>query len=133
MRESRYAPCGCFRCAPRVGFAASTVTASENNATTTLLLVVPTQQTLPGGGFEDVVDALARQRRALEVLFRADAFAHVLALVGREEFLRPLAHLLLRHGVVAQVLFEPDQDDGHAGAALEDFGMPVWRDRVLVS
>jgi hypothetical protein len=30
----------------------------------------------------------------------------------------------LRDGVVAEILFEADENDRYAGAAFEDFGMP---------
>lgn len=79
--------------------------------------MVATQQTLPGGGFEDVVYAFACERRAFKVLLRANALANILAFFGREEFFRALAHFFLRHRVVAKIFLQADQDDGDSGAA----------------
>lgn len=97
----------------------------HNAATPPLLRSISRQQALPCRSFKDVIHAFAGQGRALEVLLRADALAHVLALVGGEELLAAFAHFFLRHGVVAQVLFQADEDDGNAGAALNDLGVPM--------
>lgn len=80
---------------------------------------------MSGCRLENIVDALTCERGAFEVLFRADAFAHVLAFIACEELFGAFAHFLLRHGVVAEILFEADQNYGDPRAALEDFGMPV--------
>lgn len=84
------------------------------------------EQALSRRRLEHVVYTFAGERRALEVLFRADPFPHFLTLLRCQEFLRAFAHLFLRYGIVAEVLFQADEDDGDVGAALEDFGVPRW-------
>lgn len=80
---------------------------------------------MPRRGFEDVVDTLARERRALEVLLRADAFAHVLALFRSKELFGPFPHLFLCHRVIPKVFLQTDEDYRDPRAALQDFGMPA--------
>lgn len=72
----------------------------------------------PRSSLEHVIDALARQAAALEILPRANGILHVIALLPRGEAEALLAHLLLRGRVLAEVLFQRHQDQRYRGAAL---------------
>lgn len=90
-----------------------------------------TKQTLPCSCLKNVVHTLACQATALEVLFCADPFPHVIPFLYCDEFLRRLSHFFLRYRVVAEILFQPHKDDGDIGTAVEDFGMPESNALVL--
>eukprot|EP00964_Phaeocystis_antarctica_P112413 scaffold76587_cov73-Phaeocystis_antarctica.AAC.3 len=66
--------------------------------------------------FEDIPEALLRERRALEVLDRADLLGHVHALLRGDGRLVLLAQLGHRVRVGAQVELRPHADDRHARA-----------------
>lgn len=96
----------------------------KDDAAAAPLLSVRAQQALPRGRLKDVVHSLTRQRGAFEVFLRLYPPSHVFAFFRREELFGAFAHLFLRYGIIAEVLFQADEDYGHAGAAIEDFGVP---------
>lgn len=107
-----------------------TFSRSQYDATPRLLFSISAQQTLPCRRLKHIVHAFARQRRAFEVLLGLDPPSDFFAFIGVDEFLATFAHLFLCNGVVAEIFFQADENDGDAGAAFEDFGMPNKVDGV---
>lgn len=103
-----------------------TVQSLENHAARFLPLVKG-QQRRAGGRFEDVVDTLARQRRALEVFAGSNLCCRVVAFFGRHELERLLAHLLDSQWIFAKIFLQPDQDDRHAWASFLCFADPLYQ------
>lgn len=83
----------------------------QDDAAPGALAALEGQQRGAGRGLEDVVDALAAQAGALEVLAGVDLPGDGLALLRRDEAHGLLAHLLDGDGVLAQVLLQADEDD----------------------
>lgn len=79
---------------------------------------ISTKQTLPRSSLKHIINALASQTRALQILLSLNSSPHLLPLFRDKEALAAFAHFLLRYRVVSQILLEPDEDDGHAGAAV---------------
>jgi hypothetical protein len=91
---------------------------SKHDAAPRRFLLIDRQQRRARRRFKNIVDAIARQRTALEVLPRADNFLHIAALLGCREAERLLAHFFLRKGIFAQVLLQPNEDNRDALTAL---------------
>ena len=79
---------------------------------------------------EDVLDTVAGLGGALDVLVRANLGRHCLALGGRHGRLLVLSELLDDAGIIAQVLFAPDQDDRQALAEVDHLGNPLGKNRA---
>ena len=76
------------------------------------------------GGLENVVDTLTRQARALEVFPRADFIFHVFASFSAHKFKTLLSLLFLGYGVIAKILLQANEDDGHTGTPFTGFFSP---------
>lgn len=76
--------------------------------------------------FKDFADALAGLGGALEVSDGADLLCDGHALFGRDGALGGLAEFVDDLGVVSEVLFAADEDDGEVLAEVEHFGDPLF-------
>lgn len=97
----------------------------QNHTAAAALAILKRQEGGARGGLENVVDALAAEAGALEVALGTDLPGDDLAVVGGDEAERLFAHLLDGDGVIAEVLFEADEDYGDAGAEVHDFCDPL--------
>ena len=71
------------------------------------------------------LEALLRQRRALEVFVHAKLLLQLHALLVRDGRLVLLLHAGNKVGVVAEIKLGAHENDGHAGAVVAHFGIPL--------
>jgi len=83
------------------------------------------ETSVPYGFVEDTLQIPLRQRGALEVFDGFDLFGDRQRLLIRHRLHLFRAQVFCRRFVFAEVELRADEDDGHVGRVMFDFGMPL--------
>lgn len=81
---------------------------------------------MPRSSLENLPDALPSLGAALDVTLRANLLSNLQSLGTLDRALVHTGQVLVRLGVLAEILFTGDENDGETLTKVEDFRDPLW-------